>query len=146
MLLLFTGPLRYVPIAVVSRPKIEILGKIDGLPGLHSIEWHPEATTVPGLMLLRFNSPVVFFNAPYFKREVIAAAEAGGPSLKWFVLDMLPITMVDATGLYAAEEVADTWQERGVVLAAAGRQTEWRIWAESRQRAVRDRKFIYIRL
>jgi len=97
-------------------------------------------------MLLRFNSPVVFFNAPYFKREVIAAAEAGGPSLKWFVLDMLPITMVDATGLYAAEEVADTWQERGVVLAAAGRQTEWRIWAESRQRAVRDRKFIYIRL
>lgn len=130
--------LRFVKL--VSRPKIEILGQVEGFPGFHSIERHPEATTVPGLMLLRFNSPVVFFNAPYFKREVIAAAESAGPSLRWLVLDMLPITMVDATGLYTADEVADILQERGVVLVAAGRQTEWRIWAESRQRAPKDRK------
>jgi hypothetical protein len=53
---------------------------------------------------------------------------------------MLPITMIDATGLYTAEEVADTLRERGVVLAAAGRQTEWHLWAESRQRAPKERK------
>jgi len=130
--------LRFVKL--VSRPKIEVLGEVEGFPGFHSIERHPEATTVPGLMLLRFNSPIVFFNAPYFKREVIAAAQAAGPSLKWLVLDMLPITMIDATGLYTAEEVADTLQERSVVLAGAGRQTEWRVWAESRQRAPKERK------
>jgi len=130
--------LRFV--RLVSRPKIEVLGKVEGFPGFHSIERHPGAATIPGLMLLRFNSPVVFFNAPYFKREIIAAAELAGPSLKWLVLDMLPITMIDATGLYTAEEVADTLRERGVVLAGAGRQTEWHIWAESRQRATGDRK------
>jgi MFS superfamily sulfate permease-like transporter len=91
-------------------------------------------------MLFRFNAQVVFFNAPYFKRGVMAAVEAAGPSLKWLVLDMIPITMVDATGLYTAEEVADTLRERGVVLAAAGRQTEWRLWADSRQRSTQDRK------
>ncbi|HKV79679.1 MAG TPA: SulP family inorganic anion transporter [Candidatus Sulfotelmatobacter sp.] len=130
--------LRFV--RLVFRPKVEILGKVEGFPGFHSIERHPEATTIPGLMLLRFNSPIVFFNAPYFKRGVMAAAQAAGPSLRWLVLDMLPITMIDATGLYTADEVADTLQERGVVLAAAGRQTEWRLWAESRQRAPRERK------
>jgi high affinity sulfate transporter 1 len=130
--------LRFVKL--VSRPKIEVLGKVEGFPGFHSIERHPEATTIPGLMLLRFNSPIVFFNAPYFKREVIAAVQAAGPALRWLVLDMLPITMIDTTGLYTTEEVADTLLERGVVLAAAGRQTEWRLWAESRQRAPRERK------
>jgi MFS superfamily sulfate permease-like transporter len=56
-------------------------------------------------MLFRFNAPIVFLNAPYFKREVLAAARAAGPSLKWLVIDMLPITMIDATGLHTAEEV-----------------------------------------
>lgn len=127
-------------IRVVSRPKIEILGEVKGLPGLHSIERHPEAATIPGLILLRFNAPLVFFNAPYFKRGVMAAADAAGPSLKWLVLDMLPITLVDSTGLYTAVEVADILRERGVLLAAAGRQTEWHLWAESRKRPSSDRK------
>ena len=125
--------LRFVKL--VSRPKIEVLGEIKNFPGFHSIERHPEAKTIPGLILFRFNSPIVFFNAPYFKRELLAAAQAAGPSLRWLVLDMLPITMIDATGLYMADEVADTLKERGVVLAAAGRQTEWRLWSEAHRRA-----------
>jgi high affinity sulfate transporter 1 len=130
--------LRFVK--VVSRPKIEILGTTPGLPGFHSIQRHPGALTVPGLMILRFNAPVVFFNAPYFKREVIAAVNTAGPTLKWVVLDMIPITLVDATGLYTAQEVADTLRDRGIVLAAAGRQTEWYQWAESHRFSTRDRK------
>ncbi len=130
--------LRFVKL--VSRPKIEVLGEIKNFPGFHSIERHPEAKTIPGLILFRFNSPIVFFNAPYFKRELLAAAQAAGPSLRWLVLDMLPITMIDATGLYMADEVADTLKERGVVLAAAGRQTEWRLWAEAHERAPEDRR------
>lgn len=130
-------------IRLVSHPQVEILGEVKGLPGFHSVEHHPEATTIPGLILLRFNAPLVFFNALNFKRGVMAAVEAAGPSLKWLVIDMLPITLVDATGLYTAEEVADRLRERGVVLAAAGRQTEWRIWAESRRRGPSDRKILF---
>ncbi len=127
-------------VRLVSRPKIEILGKVAGFSGFHSIERHPEAVTIPGLVLLRFNAPLVFFNAAQFKQGVIAAADAAGSSLKWLVLDMIPITLIDATGLCTAEEVADTLRGRGVVLAGAGRQTEWSHWAESRQRGPRDRK------
>ncbi|HET7106981.1 MAG TPA: SulP family inorganic anion transporter [Candidatus Acidoferrum sp.] len=125
--------LRFV--RLVSRPKVEVLGTVEGLAGFHSIERHSGAATVPGLMLLRFNAPLVFFNAAYFKRELIAAVEKAGPSLKWLVLDMLPITMIDATGLYTADEVAGTLRDQGIVLAAAGRQTEWRLWAEGRRLA-----------
>jgi high affinity sulfate transporter 1 len=127
-------------IRLVSRPKVEILGKIKGFPGFHSTERHPEAVTIPGLILFRFNAPIVFFNAPYFKREVLAAANASGRSLKWLVIDMLPITMIDATGLYTVEELFETLKQQGVVIAAVGRQTEWFLWAKSHRRNLQDRK------
>ena len=123
--------LRFVHL--VSRPKVEVLGAVEGFPGLHSIERHQDAETIPGLLLFRFNAPVVFFNAPYFKREVMAAAEAAGPELKWLVIDLIPITLVDATGLYTVDEVAVTLKARGVLFSGAGRQTEWRRWAEGRR-------------
>lgn len=129
------------------RPKIEILGMIEHGSGFEPIERHPNAITIPGLLLLRFNAPIVFFNAPYFKREALAAAERVGPSLKWLILDMIPITSIDATGLYTAEEVADFLSEHGVRFSAAGRKTEWDSWAESRKRAPHARKIpIYLSL
>jgi high affinity sulfate transporter 1 len=123
--------LRFV--RLVARPKVEILGQVEGLPGLHSVERHPGAVTIPGLLLLRFNAPIVFFNAPYFKRELLAAVHAAGPVLRWVVLDMLPITMIDATGLQVTQEIAEELDGRGALLVAAGRQTEWRLWAETRR-------------
>jgi hypothetical protein len=40
---------------------------------------------------------------------------------------MIPITMIDTTGIYTADEVADTVQDPGVVLAACGRKREWNL-------------------
>ncbi len=120
-------------VRLTARPKVEILGRIEGVPGFHSVERHPGAVTTPGLLLFRFNAPIVFFNAPQFKRQLVAAVNAAGPELKWVVLDLLPVTMIDATGLYTTCEVAEQLQNRGVVLAAAGRQTEWHDWAEARK-------------
>jgi high affinity sulfate transporter 1 len=121
---------RFVKLA--SQPRVEILGSVEGLPGLHSIERHPGASTLPGLLLFRFNAPIVFFNAAYFKQQALAAVSDAGPPLKWFVIDMIPVTMIDVTGLYTARDLIDTLRARGVVFSTAGRQTEWRQWAEQR--------------
>ena len=122
--------LRFVKLT--SRPSIEVLGVSKNLPGFHCLERHPEAHAIPGLCLFRFNAPIVFFNAPYFKRAALAAA-ANAPGLKWFVLDLIPVPMIDATGLYVLEEVSKTLRASGVKWVAAGRQTEWRDWGERRR-------------
>ena len=122
--------LRFVHL--VARPKIEVLGKVDGMSGFHSMERHLDAKPIPDLLLLRFNAPIVFFNAPYFKRELLAATNAFSGKPKWIVLDMLPITMIDATGLQTAQELTDELESRGIVLVAAGRKTEWRLWLQAR--------------
>lgn len=119
-------------VRLVSRPVVEVLGEVPDLPGLHSIARHTNAVTVPGLVLFRFNGPLVFFNAPFWKREVLLAAHAAGPGLRWFVLDLIPVTLVDATGVATAREVFQTLRARGVVVATAGRQTEWADWWRQR--------------
>lgn len=120
--------LRFV--RLVSRPAVEILGEVPGLPGFHALSRHPDATTVEGLVLLRFNAPVVFFNAPQFKRAVLEAARR--PGTRWLVVDMLPVTMIDATGVLTISELAAELQAMGVTPVAAGRSTQWQEWARSR--------------
>ena len=119
-------------IRLVSRPSVEILGKVEGFPGFHSLVRHEDGKSVPGLLLFRFNAPITFFNAPYFKREVLRAVDEAGSGLHHVVIDLLPVTSIDATGLMTITELATALNARGIGLNAAGRLTEWDIWAAER--------------
>jgi len=68
-------------------------------------------------------------SGPCFKREVLAAADA--TNLKWLVIDMLPVTLIDATGIYAVDELIGILHDRSISLVAAGRKQEWKAWSES---------------
>ena len=110
--------LRFV--RITFRPRVEVLGRVEGLPGHHPLDLFPSAQTYPGLALFRFNAPLVFFNAPYFKHQALSAIADAGPGLKWFVIDALPVTQVDVTGIYELEDLQQTLRERNVELVIAG--------------------------
>lgn len=117
-------------IRLMSRPRVEILGKVPGYPGLHSLERHGKGKAIAGLLLFRFNAPITFFNAPYFKRELMRAVDEAEPGLRHVVIDLLPVSDIDATGLLTVVEVISQLEARGISFSAAGRATEWRLWAE----------------
>jgi MFS superfamily sulfate permease-like transporter len=119
-------------IKLMSRPSVEILGKVQGVPGLHSIERHDDSETIPGLLLFRFNAPIMFFNAPYFKRELMRAIDRSDPGLRHVVIDLLPVSTIDATGIMTILDLVAALDARGISLNAAGRATEWRLWANKR--------------
>ncbi|MCF7992389.1 MAG: SulP family inorganic anion transporter [Thiohalocapsa sp.] len=121
---------RFVKLA--ARPRTEVLGKVKGHAGLHSIDRHADAETLPGLVLFRFNGPLVFFNAAYFKRQALKAAADAGPDLRWMVLDMIPLTQLDVTGIDAIKDLEADLATRGVELVAAGRRTESADWLRER--------------
>jgi high affinity sulfate transporter 1 len=115
-------------VKLTARPRDEVLGTVDGLPGLHSIERHPDARTFPGLVLYRFDGPLTFFNSDYFKMRALAVAEAAGPELRWFVIDAIPVSQIDMTGLYALRDLRLRLEARGTSLLLAGRRTEFLAW------------------
>ena len=98
---------------------------------------------MPGVLLFRFNAPITFFNAPYFKRELIRAVYQAGPNLRHVVIDLLPVASIDATGLLTVNELVPVLGARGVGLNAAGRATEWANWAKPRAFAVPSRIRIF---
>ncbi len=63
-------------LSVASRPNDAVLGRVPGQKGFHNVADYPEAKTIPGLLLYRFESNVVFFNADYLKTRMRAAIAA----------------------------------------------------------------------
>jgi len=117
--------LRFV--RLTARPGVEILGEVGDNGGYQSLERHPDAQPPDGLLLFRYHGPIVFFSAPHFRkavRKVVAEAESG-PGVRWFVIDLLPVSMIDTTGLFALRDAFDSLRARGIVVAAAGRDAEW---------------------
>ncbi len=48
------------------------------------------------------------------------------------LVDLLPISRVDVSGLFVVEDLATALSARGIRLAGAGRRTEWQHWMETR--------------
>ena len=107
-----------------ARPSVELLGEEKGLPGLHSIDRHGAAQAIPGMVLFRFNAPLVFFNADHFKQCALSAAQASGTDLRWFVIDAIPISDMDINGLAVLKDLQRKLSSRNIQLVWAGRQSE----------------------
>jgi MFS superfamily sulfate permease-like transporter len=120
--------LRFVRLA--ARPEVELLGVRAGERGFHDLRRDPRARTPHGLVLFRFNGPLAFFNAPYFRERLLAAVDAAGPELRAVIIDATGFSMrEDTTGLFMLAELRDHLRSRGVELALAGKQhliEEWR--------------------
>jgi high affinity sulfate transporter 1 len=94
------------------------LGRVEGIEGLHDRGLHPEAELLPGLVVYRFDAPLIFANARTFGEQVRAIAERS-PGLNWLVIAAEPITDVDTTASDMLQEL-DLWlNERGVSLIFA---------------------------
>lgn len=104
-------------LSVGSRPNDAVLGRVAGRKGFHSVSDYPDAKTLPGLALYRFESNIVFFNADYFKSRVLAVVAAQQPRVRWLVVDASPINLVDVTGLRKVDELREELARAGVTLA-----------------------------
>jgi len=94
------------------------LGRVEGLPGLHDIVSYPDAATIDGLVLFRFDAPLIFANARTFREQVTAMADAT-PGLRWIVVAAEPITDVDTTASDMLEDLDEALNARGISLVFA---------------------------
>jgi MFS superfamily sulfate permease-like transporter len=95
-----------------------VLGRVDGLAGYHDIHSYPDALQLPGLVIYRFDAPLLFANAKTFRDEVrkFAAAE---PVPRWIVIAAEPVTDVDTTAADMLEDLDEALNARGISLVFA---------------------------
>ena len=101
----------------VGRPHDAIQGLVPGLAGMHDVDDYPQAETIPGLVVYRYDAPLFFANAQDFRRRALAAADHG--RARWFILNVEANVEVDFTALEAVEAVRAELSRRGTIFALA---------------------------
>lgn len=106
----------------VARPAEQQFGRIEGQDGFYELAHYPEARAVPGLLIYRFESPLTFFNADYFRRRVEKLARTQHPH--WVVIDAISMTKNDITGFQVIDELRQALEPLGIQLVIAGRTAQ----------------------
>lgn len=99
-------------------PHQAILGKVDGVAGMHDLASYPDAEVLPKCTILRFDAPLIFANARTFRDRVRALADEQGPG-GWVIVAAEPITDVDTTACDMLDDLAAALQEQGTLLVFA---------------------------
>jgi len=103
-------------LSVASRPDDAVLGRVRGRKGFHDIADYPDAKTIPGLLIYRFESNVVFYNADYFKTRIRAAIAAQKTPVEWVVVDASPLNVIDVSALNKLDELRSELAAEGISL------------------------------
>jgi len=97
-------------------PEDELLGRVPGMRGWHSVERFPDAQTLPGVLLYRFEAPLFFANARVFQERVRDLVRAADPPLRYVVLQCEAISDIDVTAADVLAALHQELEDQGVEL------------------------------
>jgi high affinity sulfate transporter 1 len=101
------------------RPHSAVLGRADNVRGFHDITRYPAAQQLPGLVMLRWDAPLFFANAQWFRKRVSNALASAAPPVRWLVVAAEPVTSIDVTAADMLGELDDELRAAGVQLGFA---------------------------
>ena len=101
------------------RPHSAVLGRVEGIRGYHDISRYPHARQLPGLVLFRWDAPLFFANAEFFKERALDAVAKAPTPVRWLVVAAEPVTSVDVTAADVLSELNESLRVMGVKLAFA---------------------------
>ncbi|RDY05296.1 Sulfate transporter 1.3 [Mucuna pruriens] len=111
----------------VTRPRTAILGKIPRTTVYRNIQQYPEASKVPGVMIVRVDSAIYFSNSNYVRERTLRwlmdeEEQVKGDyhtKIQFLIVEMSPVTDIDTSGIQAFEELHRSLKKRGVELVLA---------------------------
>jgi high affinity sulfate transporter 1 len=115
---------------VVMRPTDQILG-LDDKGIMRSVDYSGKAKQVPGVFIYRFNSPLTYFNAVYFKRRLLERLAAEPDGVECLIIDAVPcFTHLDLSVMSMLSDVHALLKRRNIRLVLAGRKRQLLNWCE----------------
>ncbi|KAK4434160.1 Sulfate transporter 1.3 [Sesamum alatum] len=111
----------------VTRPRTALLGKIPRTNVYRNIQQYPEASKVPGVLIIRIDSAIYFSNSNYVKERILRwltdeeerVKATGLLSIQFLIVEMSPVTDIDTSGIHALEELHRSLEKRDVQLVLA---------------------------
>ena len=104
---------------LASQPHDAVLGLVDKKHGLYDDVSDTDDGRIPGLLIYRFDSSLLFFNADYFKERVRQTIREEETKPEWFIFDTGTMPLVDVTGSGALQDIHKELANQGIVLVIA---------------------------
>ena len=107
----------------VTRPGTAVIGRMPDKESYRDIELYPQAETVPGLLIYRFDSALIFSNADFFEKEIrrhiIEQTAATGVPVQRVLINAETMNDIDTTGTDHITDLQESLEKDGIELAFA---------------------------
>ena len=110
----------------VSEPKVAVLGRIPATGAYLDVETHPEAETIPALLIFRFDAPIVFPNARYFATQVQRCIANAETPVREVLIAAHQINRLDSSGADRVAKLEAKLAGQGVAISVAEAKTDLR--------------------
>lgn len=121
---IFQGLILAVMLAILnfvrknSLPKYVLMGVAeDGK--IRDLSRPPKTTTIPGMIIFRFDAPLYFINANYFRDTVYQLIDSSDEPVLWFLWDAETITELDSTAGQMLRLLIKDLNKKGITFAIA---------------------------
>lgn len=99
-----------------SAPHIAILGKARGGSRMTDILRHPENTPIPGLLILRVEASILYFNVPYLREHIRGLIDKEPEGLKMVIFDLSSSNALDVAGARYLIDLKHELNQRNIEL------------------------------
>ena len=99
-----------------ARPHVALLGRIPATHRYSDLARHPENETVPGVLIVRVESSLLYFNVGHVREEVRRHLAAAGHQLRLVVWDLSTSPYVDIAGVRLLGETQRALAAQGVAM------------------------------
>ena len=103
-------------IGKAASPNVAILGRIKNMKIFSDIERHPDNILIPGLLIMRIEASILYFNTEHIFQRIMAAIETAHPDVKQLVLDLSASPFVDVAGSKMLVQLANQLEENNITL------------------------------
>lgn len=110
----------------VSSPHVAFLGRIPGSNRYTDIKRHPDNELLPGVLLFRVESALVYFNTAYVYRTVWSKVLESGSSLKTVIFDLSTSATIDSSGARLIKRLYQNLGSRNISFKVAEAHSEVR--------------------
>ncbi len=110
----------------VSNPHVAFLGRIPGTNRYTDIKRHPDNVLIPGMLLFRVESPLVYFNVAMVYNTVWAKVKESDPSLKTVIFDLSTSATIDSSGARLIKRLYNNLKNKGIEFKVADAHSEVR--------------------
>ena len=103
---------------LASRPHVAMLGRIPGTRRFSDRERHPDNELIPGVLIFRPESGLVYFNADHVCESILSRVTSATPPPQLVVLDLSAAPRVDMQSAQALGGLADELKARNIQFQA----------------------------